>query len=157
MYPVMYYTHNLHFLAISSSMEGRFDEANRIATKVVTEHDAVRQGKPDGRMVPADQDAGPDSIPPMGGTRRSFPSPTRTCASGTRSGISGVAWLFTGVARLDKAAAERDALTAEIEGSAQGRHAGIQFRASSARHRRRDAGRRTSPVDSVITSTPPNC
>ena len=35
MYPAMYYSHNLHFLAIAAAMEGRFDEANTAAAKVV--------------------------------------------------------------------------------------------------------------------------
>jgi tetratricopeptide (TPR) repeat protein len=35
MYPVMYYMHNLHFLAVSSSMEGRFADADRAAVKTV--------------------------------------------------------------------------------------------------------------------------
>jgi tetratricopeptide (TPR) repeat protein len=35
MYPAMYYNHNLHFLAIAASMEGRFVEANNTATLLV--------------------------------------------------------------------------------------------------------------------------
>src|SRR5437764_206237 len=35
MYPVMYYNHNLHFLAIAYSMEGRFADAMRAATQLV--------------------------------------------------------------------------------------------------------------------------
>ncbi len=31
MYTMMYYTHNMHFLAVSSSMEGDFADANRVA------------------------------------------------------------------------------------------------------------------------------
>jgi tetratricopeptide (TPR) repeat protein len=34
MYPVMYYNHNLHFLAIAYSMEGRFDDALRAARQL---------------------------------------------------------------------------------------------------------------------------
>jgi len=37
MYPVMYYSHNLHFLVVSSSMEGRFAEASSAAAKVVAD------------------------------------------------------------------------------------------------------------------------
>ncbi len=36
MYPAMYYSHNLHFLAIAASMEGRFAEANDVAGQLVT-------------------------------------------------------------------------------------------------------------------------
>ena len=34
MYPLMYYSHNLHFLAVSSSMEGRFHDAQAAASQV---------------------------------------------------------------------------------------------------------------------------
>lgn len=37
MYPVMYYAHNLQFLAVSASMEGRFADADRTATRLVGE------------------------------------------------------------------------------------------------------------------------
>jgi tetratricopeptide (TPR) repeat protein len=39
MYPAMYYSHNLHFLAIAAAMEGRFAEANKAAAQLV-EHAA---------------------------------------------------------------------------------------------------------------------
>ena len=35
MYPAMYYSHNLHFLAVAAAMEGRYVEANNAATQVV--------------------------------------------------------------------------------------------------------------------------
>lgn len=35
MYPAMYYSHNLHFLAIAASMDGRFSEANDAAEQLV--------------------------------------------------------------------------------------------------------------------------
>ncbi|HLN02682.1 MAG TPA: hypothetical protein VK335_25560 [Bryobacteraceae bacterium] len=35
MYPAMYYSHNLHFLAVAASMEGRFTEANNAAAQLV--------------------------------------------------------------------------------------------------------------------------
>jgi tetratricopeptide (TPR) repeat protein len=34
MYTMMYYTHNMHFLAVSSSMEGDFAHANRVARQI---------------------------------------------------------------------------------------------------------------------------
>ncbi len=34
MYSMMYYTHNMHFLVVSSSMEGDFADANRVAAKI---------------------------------------------------------------------------------------------------------------------------
>ncbi len=34
MYSMMYYTHNMHFLAVSSSMEGNFADSNRVAERI---------------------------------------------------------------------------------------------------------------------------
>jgi len=34
MYSMMYYTHNMHFLAVTSSMEGNFADANRVAANI---------------------------------------------------------------------------------------------------------------------------
>ena len=34
MYSMMYYTHNMHFLAVSSSMEGNFEDSNRVAARI---------------------------------------------------------------------------------------------------------------------------
>jgi len=45
MYPVMYYSHNLHFLAVSSSMEGRFAVASGAAVKV-TDNATRAKGNP---------------------------------------------------------------------------------------------------------------
>ena len=39
MYPAMYYSHNLHFLAVAAAMEGRFTDANKAAAQLV-EHTA---------------------------------------------------------------------------------------------------------------------
>jgi tetratricopeptide (TPR) repeat protein len=35
MYPAMYYSHNLHFLAVAAAMDGRFAEANKAAAQLV--------------------------------------------------------------------------------------------------------------------------
>lgn len=34
-YPLMYYSHNLHFLAVAEALQGRFDEAKKAADKLV--------------------------------------------------------------------------------------------------------------------------
>ena len=34
MYSMMYYTHNMHFLAVSACMEGNFADANRVAARI---------------------------------------------------------------------------------------------------------------------------
>lgn len=47
MYPMMYYSHNLHFLAVASSMQGRYQDAKRAADQL-NEHlgGYIREGGP---------------------------------------------------------------------------------------------------------------
>jgi tetratricopeptide (TPR) repeat protein len=47
MYPIMYYSHNLHFLAVASSMQGRYQDAKRAADQL-NEHlgGYIREGGP---------------------------------------------------------------------------------------------------------------
>ncbi len=47
MYPIIYYSHNLHFLAVASSMQGRYQEAKRAADQL-NEHlgGYIREGGP---------------------------------------------------------------------------------------------------------------
>lgn len=47
MYPMMYYSHNLHFLAVASSMQGRYQDAKRAADQL-NEHMGgyIREGGP---------------------------------------------------------------------------------------------------------------
>ncbi len=114
MYPVMYYTHNLHFLAISSTFEGRFDEANRIATKV------VKEMTPFVKETPMAEWFLPTKTFVLVRFRKwneilDLPEPDKSLR------LLHAAWhfargmAFTGVAKLDKAAAERDALAAETK------------------------------------------
>lgn len=58
MYSMMYYTHNMHFLAVSSSMEGDFEHSNRVAaqitkglTPMVKEHPELQMFLPTQTLV----------------------------------------------------------------------------------------------------------
>lgn len=114
MYPVMYYTHNLHFLAVSSSMEGRFDEANRIAAKVVTGM------APFAKENPMAESFLPTKTLVLIRFRQweevaQLPEPDKNLRLVHAVWHFGRGMAFTGLARLDKAAAERDALKAETK------------------------------------------
>jgi tetratricopeptide (TPR) repeat protein len=114
MYPVMYYTHNLHFLAVSSSMEGRFDEANRIATKVVTGM------TPFAKETPMAEWFLPTKMLVLIRFRQwedlaQVPEPDKSLRILHAVWHFGRGMAFTGLARLDKAVAERDALSAEVK------------------------------------------
>jgi len=114
MYPVMYYTHNLHFLAISSSMEGRFDEANRIATKVVA------NVMPYAKENPMAEWFLPTRTLVLIRFRQweelaQLPEPDKNLRLWHAIWHFGRGMAFTGLAHLDKAAAERDALTTEAK------------------------------------------
>jgi tetratricopeptide (TPR) repeat protein len=114
MYPMMYYTHNLHFLAVSSSMEGRFDEANRIATKVVT-------GMiPFAKENPMAEGFLPTKTLVLIRFRQwedvsQLPEPDKNLRLWHAVWHFGRGMAFTGFARLDKAAEERDALLVETK------------------------------------------
>jgi hypothetical protein len=114
MYPVMYYTHNLHFLAVSSSMEGRFDEANRIAAKVVTGM------MPFAKENPMAEWFLPTKTMVLIRFRQweelaQAPEPDKNLRILHAVWHFGRGMAFTGLARLDKASAERDALTTEAK------------------------------------------
>ncbi len=124
MYPMMYYTHNLHFLAISSCFEGRFDEANRIATKVVTGM------MPFAKEIPMAESFLPTKTFVLIRFRQwedvaTMPEPDKNLR------LLHAVWHFgrgmadTGFARLDKAATERDALIAEAKALPQSATLGL--------------------------------
>jgi tetratricopeptide (TPR) repeat protein len=114
MYPVMYYTHNLHFLAVSSCFEGRSDEANRIAAKIVNdmapyakEHPMAESFLPTRTLVMIRFRQWEDLS--------QLPEPDKNLRLLHAIWHFGRGMAFTGFARLDKAAAERDGLLSEIK------------------------------------------
>ena len=115
MYPMMYYTHNLHFLTVSSCFEGRFDEANRIAEKVVSGM------MPYAKEMPMAEGFLPTKMYVLVRFRQwddlaQSPEPDKNLRLLHSLWHFGRGMAFTGLARLDKAATERDALIAETKG-----------------------------------------
>ena len=114
MYPVMYYTHNLQFLVVSSSMEGRFEEANRIAAKVVSGMTPFAKENPMGewflptRTLVLIRFRKWDELAQL-------PEPDKNLRLFHALWHFGRGMAFTGLAHLDKASAERDALLAETK------------------------------------------
>jgi tetratricopeptide (TPR) repeat protein len=113
MYPVMYYLHNLHFLAVSSGMEGDFATADQAATKMIkvvapyAKDPMAEQYLPTKLLVLArfrkwselEQVAEPDKSLRLAHALWHF----------------GRGMAYTGTSQLDKAGAERAALSAEIK------------------------------------------
>jgi tetratricopeptide (TPR) repeat protein len=48
-YPMMYYTHNMHFLVVSACMEGDFDGANRVAANITKGITPMLKDHPEGQ------------------------------------------------------------------------------------------------------------
>lgn len=114
MYPMMYYTHNLHFLTISSCFEGRSDEANRIATKVVNDM------TPYAKENPMAESFLPTKTLVLIRFRQwedaaTLPEPDSNLRVLHAVWHFGRGMAFTGLGRLDQASSERDALTAETK------------------------------------------
>ena len=114
MYPVMYYTHNLHFLAVTSCFEGRFDEADRIATKVVNDIQPFAKENPMGEWFL------PTKMMVLIRFRKweelaLLPEPDTNLRLWHALWHFGRGMAFTGLARLDKAAGERATLAVEAK------------------------------------------
>jgi tetratricopeptide (TPR) repeat protein len=112
MYPVMYYTHNLHFLAVSATFEGRFDQAHRIASKIFTDVMPYAKDNPMAEWFL------PTKTLVLIRFRKwedivNLPEPDKNLRLLHAIWRFARGMAFTGLARLDKAAEERNALTAE--------------------------------------------
>ncbi len=116
-YPLMYYSHNLHFLAYASGMEGRFAEAKKAADMLVA------------NVAPAAADM--PMVEPFVGTPlfvllrfHRWNDILKTPAPGPRLPTTTAVWRFArgvalaAVGRADEAAAERQAFSAAAAGLA---------------------------------------
>lgn len=112
MYPVMYYTHNLHFLAVSSCFEGRFEEADRIANKVVIGMMPYAKENPMAEWFLPTQTLVLIRFRKWDDLAQ-LPEPDEKLRIFHAIWHFGRGMAFTGLARLDKAAAERDAFGIE--------------------------------------------
>jgi tetratricopeptide (TPR) repeat protein len=115
MYPVMYYAHNLHFLAVSSSMEGRFAVASGAARKLVAL--ALAQAKDN----PMAEQFLPTDLFVLVRFRR-WAEIQQIAEPGKSLRLAHAFWRFSlgmadsGTGQLDKAGMDRNALAAEIKG-----------------------------------------
>ena len=65
-YPMMYYSHNLHFIAMCSAMNGDYAEAIKSAQMLAAHVSAARKGHAAARRVHDDSDRGGCSLPQVG-------------------------------------------------------------------------------------------
>ena len=114
MYPVMYYMHNLHFLAVSSSMEGRFADADRAAIKTVASAAPHTKDNPMAEWYLPTQTfvlvrfrKWPELL--------KLPEPDKNLHLAHAVWRFGRAMAYSGTGQLDKARAERDALAADTK------------------------------------------
>jgi len=114
MYPVMYYMHNLHFLAVSSSMEGRFADASRAAAKTVANAAPHTKDNPMAEWYLPTQTfvlvrfrKWPDL--------QKLPEPDKNLHLAHAAWHFGRGMAYSGTGQLDKAKAERDALAADTK------------------------------------------
>jgi tetratricopeptide (TPR) repeat protein len=114
MYPAMYYSHNLHFLAIAASMEGRFAEADAAAREV------VERATPMAAQMPMAEWFTPTRLYVLVRFHKwqeilDAPEPPSTLH------LAHAAWRFSrgmaqaGLKNLDAASSERDALAREVQ------------------------------------------
>jgi tetratricopeptide (TPR) repeat protein len=115
MYTMMYYTHNIHFLAVSSSMEGDFTHANRAAAQItrgitpyLKDHPEVESFLPTETFV-------------LVRFRRwaaieKLPEPDKKLSQAHAFWHFARGMAFSGEGKTDKAASERAAFFAETKG-----------------------------------------
>src|SRR5580698_770356 len=114
MYSMMYYTHNMHFLAVSASMEGNFTDANRVAariTKGVTpylkDHAEAQSFLPTQALVLVRFRRWPEI--------EQLPEPAKSLHQAHALWRFARAMAFVGEGQKDKAAMERSAFAAEAK------------------------------------------
>jgi tetratricopeptide (TPR) repeat protein len=112
MYPVMYYSHNLHFLAVSSSMEGNFSTAHSAAERLVAGMQPYLKENPMAEWFV------PTRTHVLVRFRR-WAEIEKLAEPDQNLHLAHTFWLFargmafSGTGQPDKAVAERDALVAE--------------------------------------------
>jgi tetratricopeptide (TPR) repeat protein len=115
MYPAMYYTHNLHFLAISASMEGRSADADRAAARLLDE------ATPHLKVDPMVETFIPTRALVLVRARkwdevRKLPEPDKNLKAAHAFWRFSRAMAFSASGQFDQAASERNALSAEAGG-----------------------------------------
>jgi tetratricopeptide (TPR) repeat protein len=119
MYSMMYYTHNVHFLAISSGMEGNFADSNRAASRItkgltpyLKEHPEVQSFLPTETLVLVRFRKWPEI--------EQLPEPDKSLYQEHVLWRFARGMAFSGQGQMNKAANERTAFTAEAKAIAPG-------------------------------------
>jgi tetratricopeptide (TPR) repeat protein len=114
MYTMMYYTHNMHFFVVSSSMEGDFAGANRVAAQItaglmpiVKEHPEAQSFLPTQTLVLVRFHRWAEI--------EQLPEPDKSWGQVHALWHFGRAMAFNGQGQAEKAAAERAALVEEVK------------------------------------------
>lgn len=114
-YPMMYYTHNLHFLSIAHSMQGNFRDAKRAADQLEAHLNPYLTNMPE--MIPMLDGFMP--LPILTLVRfRMWDEVLKTPASDKRLAATNALWHFArgmayvGTGKIDSAESERNALAA---------------------------------------------
>jgi tetratricopeptide (TPR) repeat protein len=114
-YPMMYYTHNLHFLSIAHSMQGRFRDAKRAADQLEAHLNPYINNMPE--MIPMIDGFMP--VPTMTLVRfRLWDDVLKTPAPDKRLAATNALWHFSrgmayaGTGKIDAAESERNILVA---------------------------------------------
>ncbi|HTB18711.1 MAG TPA: tetratricopeptide repeat protein [Bryobacteraceae bacterium] len=114
MYSMMYYTHNMHFLAVSSSMEGNFADSNRVAARI------TRGISPFLKEHPEVQSFLPTQMLVLVRFRRwveieSFPEPDKSLDQAHALWHFARGMAFSSTGKLERAAGEREMFDAAVK------------------------------------------
>jgi tetratricopeptide (TPR) repeat protein len=114
MYSMMYYTHNMHFLAVSSSMEGNFQDSNRVAARIakglapyLKEHPEVQSFVPTQTFILVRFHKWPEI--------EQLPEPDKSLDQAHALWRFARAMAYIGEGQMDKAASERAAFAGEAK------------------------------------------
>jgi tetratricopeptide (TPR) repeat protein len=121
-YLMMYYTHNLHFLAIANSMQGNFRDAKRAADQLADHLNQVSHGMPDAMVGMLD---GFMPVPALTLVRfQRWDDMLKMAAPDKRFPAANALWHFSrgmaylGSGKTENAQSERDALAAAAKATA---------------------------------------
>ncbi len=114
MYSMMYYTHNMHFLAVSSSMEGNFADADRVAARITKGVTPYLKDHPEVQSFLSTQ-----ALVLVRFRRwaeiEQLPEPDKTLGQAHALWRFARGMAFNGQGKSDQAAAEREAFAVEVK------------------------------------------
>ncbi len=114
MYSMMYYTHNMHFLAVSSSMEGDFAGSNRVAAKITERLAPMAQEHPEAQSFLPTQTLVLVRFHRWAEIEK-LPEPDKSWNQAHALWRFARAMAYNGEGQGDRAAAERAAFAAEVK------------------------------------------